>query len=434
MTTPSRTLWVDARAGVAGDMFLAALLDAGAGLDAVRRDVAAVLGGAVSLETGEVNRGTMRATALTVRLVEPDQPHRPWHEVAHLIEAADLPERVRRSALHVFEELAAAEARVHGVAVDDVHFHEVGAWDSIADVVGVCSALDDLDVARVIASEITVGDGHARTAHGSMPVPVPAVLQLLAGSDAVARARPVDLAPERDTVGELATPTGVALLVALGEPGPTGLPAGVVDAVGVGAGRRDDLPWPNIVRVALSPPSRDVATPESAAGRVSARPLEELAANVDDLDPRLWPSVVDALLTAGARDAWLTPIHMKKGRPAFTISALVDPQDASAVRRALFSTTTTFGVRSHAVDRVELDRCHVPVEVALEGRRARIAIKVGSEQGRIVRATPEYEEVVAVAAAWGRSVADVLAAAVAAAAAAGLVPGSDLPGLPGARS
>ncbi len=426
-----RTAWVDARAGVAGDMLLAALLDAGADLDVVRRDVAAVVGGAVTLETQTVTRGAMRATALQVRLVESDLPHRPWREVRRLLHAADLPERVRHHALEAFGALAAAEARVHGVDVEEVHFHEVGAWDSIADIVGVCAALEDLGVGMLFTSEISVGNGYVRAAHGPMPVPVPAVLELLTTHGDVVRAVPLHGPGMQADVGELATPTGVALLVALADGGgPGGMPTDHVGAVGVGAGRRDDLPWPNVVRVVLGvagETSRPPGQPSTWDDVLQERHLEELSANVDDLDPRAWPGVIEALLGAGARDAWLTPIHMKKGRPAVTVTALAEHDTAAAVRRILFETTTTFGVRSQHVRRTELDRTHVPVEVTVAGHTATVAIKLGTAAGQIVRATPEYEEVAAVARACGRPLVEVLAAASAAAHAAGLHPGAPAP-------
>lgn len=477
----TRTAWVDARAGVAGDMLLAALLDAGADLEVVRRDVAAVIGGAVALDVAAVMRGPMRATALRVELVETDQPHRSWREVRRLIEAADLPDGVRQHALLTFEALAQAEARVHGVTVDEVHFHEVGAWDSIADIVGVCAALEDLGVGMLVTSEISVGNGYVRTAHGAMPVPVPAVLELLAvqgdsahslpavhsvqtvhageSGQSIPAVQPVTAvrsntdvrsapavrcapavrsmpavrpAPTAD-VGELATPTGVALLVALADGGASGgMPPQEVGVVGVGAGTRDDLPWPNIVRVVVSPEGATSSRTPAWGDGLPERFLEELSANVDDLDPRAWPTVLDALLAAGARDAWLTPIHMKKGRPAFVVSALADHETAADVRRTLFATTSTFGVRSHHVRRVELDRCHVPVEVTVAGHTATIAIKVGSvthgpSHTEIVRATPEYEEVAAFARSCDRPVAEVLTAATAAAHAAGLRPGEPAP-------
>lgn len=429
-----RTVWIDARAGVAGDMLLAALLDAGASLEVVRRDVAAVVGKAVAIDVSHVMRGPMRATAVEVRLAEADQPHRSWAEIRALLEAAQLPDRVRAHALLAFEALAQAEARVHGVAVDDVHFHEVGAWDSIADIVGVCAALEDLDVGMLFTSEISVGDGFVRTAHGPMPVPVPAVLELLARHGEFARSVPLPAGvaagvvsgDPAGTVGELATPTGVALLVALADGGgPGGLPPGGVGAVGVGAGRRNDLPWPNVVRAVLEPGT--LAREPAWEDDLHVSWLEELSANVDDLDPRAWPSVLETLLAAGARDAWLTPIHMKKGRPAFTVSVLVDHEAGPAVRRSLFATTPTFGVRSHSVRRVELDRTHVPVEVTLADRTAHIRVKVGSANGEIVRATPEYEDVATFAEACGRPLVEALAAANAAAHAAGLRPGERIP-------
>lgn len=446
-----RAAWVDAGVGVAGDMLLAALLDAGADLEVVRRDVEAVLPDTVRLARRSVVRGSMRATAVDVQLVAADQPHRPWAQIRGLLERAELPARVRRRALLAFEALAAAEARVHGVDVDEVHFHEVGSWDSIADVVGVCAALEDLGVEELTTSEIALGDGVVRAAHGRMSVPVPAVLELLAAAGVPAAGAPRAAGdPLAGRLGELATPTGVALLVALAaDAGPRALPSGAVRAVGVGAGTRDDLPWPNVVRVVVSDPaepadqahaadqaeppdraeSMDRAEPTPPAeqqGQVPER-LVRLEANVDDLDPRAWPSVLAGLLDAGALDAWLTPILMKKGRPAHLVAALVRPEHESAVREHLFRATSTFGVRSAVHHRVGLERGWVTLDVTCGDTTGPVRVKVGHRSGEVVRATPEYEDALALAAEAGRPVADALAAAAAAGAAAGLVPGGAWP-------
>src|SRR5665647_836006 len=205
MVTGRYVAWVDASAGVAGDMLLGALLDAGASLAAVQGAVDAVLPGAVRLRTKEVTRAGVRATRLRVDLLEPDSPHRTWMAVRSLVECAPLVEPVRESAMRVFERLAGAEARVHAMAVDEVPFHEVGALDSIADVVGSCAALHDLGIGRLVVSTIALGSGRIRSSHGDVPVPVPAVLELARGWQVCAGGE-----------GELATPTGMALLTALG--------------------------------------------------------------------------------------------------------------------------------------------------------------------------------------------------------------------------
>jgi len=400
MLTGRCVAWVDASAGVAGDMLLGALVDAGACLSAVQGAVDAVLPGAVRLRTEEVTRAGVRATRLRVDLVEPDSPHRTWMAVRSLVEGASLVEPVRESAVRVFERLAGAEARVHAMAVDEVHFHEVGALDSIADVVGSCAALHDLGIGRLVVSTIALGSGRIRSSHGDVPVPVPAVLELARGWQVSAGGE-----------GELATPTGMALLTALGAAsGP--LPTQQVERVGVGAGSKAFPDRANVVRVVVGSDIR-------AEDADNATELV-IEANVDDLDPRLWPTVMAAVLEAGAADAWLTPILMKKGRPAHTLHVLATPERARALQEVIFTHTTTIGIRSTVVAKTALSRTWVDVEL-LGGT---VPIKVAHRGGVIVSATPEFEDVAALAAATGQPVRAVLARASAAATQAGLEPGA----------
>ena len=219
--------WVDATAGVAGDMLLAALVDAGAPLASLQDAVDAVLPESIRLASTLVWRAGLRATKVDVQRAARDQVHRSWRDIQALLEHADLAVQVREQARHVFQRLAEAEARVHGVAADEVRFHEAGGWDSIADVVGVCAALDSLGVASMSCSAVALGSGRAVTAHGDLPVPVPAVLEMSAGWRVLSGGE-----------GELATPTGMALLTALSQES-CDLPAMSVRTVGVGAGTAD---------------------------------------------------------------------------------------------------------------------------------------------------------------------------------------------------
>jgi pyridinium-3,5-bisthiocarboxylic acid mononucleotide nickel chelatase len=400
--------WVDASAGVAGDMLLGALVDAGAPLQEVSRAVEAVLPDTVRLTAGETTRAGLRATKIDVVLLREDQPRREWTQVRALVQGAGLAERVRGRALAVFATLADAEARVHGVDPETVHFHEVGAWDSIADVVGVCAALESLGVEAVSGGPVAVGSGRTRTAHGDVPVPVPAVLELARGWQVVAGGD-----------GELATPTGLALLRTLAA-ACEGVPSMEVSAVGVGAGTRDPAGRANVVRVVVGSPS---------AGRagVTGEPMWVLEANVDDLDPRVWPSVLADLLAAGAADAWLTPILMKKGRPAHTVSVLCSGDSREGLRDRLFHHTTTFGLREHAVERRALVRDWFPVPVA--GGQARVKVSLAAD-GTVVHATPEFEDAKVLAESAGRPVREVLDEVVAASFAAGVVVGAPLPPRP----
>lgn len=371
-------LWIDAGAGVAGDMLLGALVDAGAPLDEVQAAVDAVLPGTVRLTVREVTRAGLRAIKVDVEVLAPDQPHRQWSAIRSLMEGADLAESVRHTAIRVFEVLAAAEASVHGVAVDDVHFHEVGAWDSIADVVGVAAALHLLDVTTVSAGAVALGSGTTRTSHGTVGVPAPATLALATGWEVAAVGE-----------GELATPTGMALVRGLARVC-EGLPPMRVTASGSGAGTKDVEGRANVTRVVLGTPAT------SLTGGVES--LWVLEANVDDLDPRLWPGVLEALLDAGAADAWLTPILMKKGRPAHTLSVLTDDAHRTSLRETVLEQTTTLGVRDHRVDRHALARCWETVTV--RGHEVRIKLSHAPD-GRVVHATPEFEDVRAAAAAAG---------------------------------
>src|SRR5689334_14349604 len=255
-------LWVDASAGIAGDMLLGALLDAGAPLDAVSAAVSAVVPGEVVVRASTVTRAGLRALRADVQSRAESHPHRSWADIRGLLGAAAVPAAIREPALRVFARLAEAEGRVHGVSPDAVRFHEVGSWDAIADIVGVSAALAELRVDRVTAGPVAVGSGRARSTHGDLPVPVPAVLELARGWEVVAGGE-----------GELATPTGMALVRALAdECGP--LPAVAVAAVGVGAGERDVPGRANVVRVVLGAPAPDPAP---------ATAMWLLETNVDDL-------------------------------------------------------------------------------------------------------------------------------------------------------
>ncbi|WP_030253395.1 nickel pincer cofactor biosynthesis protein LarC [Streptomyces violens] len=406
MTDPHRLAWLDVTSGVAGDMLLGALVDAGAAPEAVQQAIDAVVPGAVRLTQAAVTRAGLRATKVGVEPLAEDHPHRTWRSIRVRIEEAGLPAPVADRALAVFGRLAAAEARVHGVPVEEVHFHEVGAWDSIADVVGVCAALHDLGIAHLTASAVALGSGRVRTAHGELPVPVPAVLELAAGWDVVGGG-----------TGELATPTGMALVTALAaECG--ALPRLRAEATGVGAGTKDTPGRPNVVRVVIGTPA------DAASGTDEETTAVVLEANVDDLDPRLWPGVLASLLAAGAADAWLVPILMKKGRPAHTLRVLAPRQRADALRDLVFRETSTIGVRESAVRKTALERTWIRVPVADDEE---VPVKVAHRGGVIVRATPEFEDVAALAAARGQPVVTVLDAAAAAAVANGLVPGAELP-------
>lgn len=465
---PRRLAYIDATAGVAGDMLLAALVDAGADLAGVQRVLDALVPGSVRVTRTVVDRGGQRALKVDVEVLVEDPPHRTWASIRDLLERARgdeaVPGRTIDLALAVFGRLADAEGATHGVPADEVHFHEVGALDSLADVIGACEAWRQLGITEGAASVIAVGSGRIRAAHGDIPVPVPAVARLAVGWPTVAgeilpprghahphshdhgdahthdhshdhphghehtphehpgpvpgsdaelpahmqggphehggRRVPGGVAPG---IGELATPTGVALVRGLAATaGPQ--PAMTLAALGVGAGTKDTPGRPNVVRVLLGETAADAhATPTAAV---------QLEANVDDLDPRLWPGTVDALLDAGALDAWTTPIVMKRGRPATTLHVLARAEDREAIADLVMDRTGTLGVRGHPVERIIRRRAFT--EVTVEGQR--IAVKVAhAPDGAVVRREPEFRDVAAAAAALGVSEREMLGRARAAA-------------------
>jgi pyridinium-3,5-bisthiocarboxylic acid mononucleotide nickel chelatase len=383
----SRVGWLDLGSGVSGDMLLGALVGAGVPL-ATLSAALEPLGLPITLRREDVRRGGLAAVRVHVDVPAGEQPHRTWADVRGLLDR--LPEPLRSSACGVFAALARAEAAVHGVPADDVHFHEVGALDAVADVVGVCAGVAALGLDRLVSSPIALGGGYVRTAHGRLPVPGPAVLALLADAAAPGHGGGAE--------EELATPTGVALVTALASDFgqlPPMRPAGT----GTGAGGRDPADRPNVVRLVVG----------EALAADRPHQVVVLEANVDDLDPRVWPAVLADLLAAGALDAWLTPVLMKKGRPAHVVSALAEPVAVPAVRAALFRETTTLGVRESVVARQVLARRLHIVDVG--GQPVAVKLALGPD-GEVVNAMPEWEDVVRAAGALDRPVKSVLAQAM----------------------
>jgi uncharacterized protein (TIGR00299 family) protein len=382
-------VWIDASAGASGDMLLGALVDSGVPISVIAAAVDAVAPEPVDLAAEQVRRGALAATRCHVSIAD-SVHHRTWTDVRTLLTGAALDEPVRDVALEVFERLAVAEGAVHGISPDDVHFHEVGALDAIADVVGVCAGFVHLGASEVVVSPVAVGSGSVRAAHGTLPVPPPAVARLLTGVPSFA-------GPPGHPSMEMCTPTGAALLATLAT-AYGAQPAMVTRTIGIGAGGRDPEGWSNTLRLLVGDPvaRRDPAPTELV-----------VEANIDDLEGRLIPGALDALLTAGARDAWVTPILMKKGRPAYTLHALTPPAAADAVRRVFFRETSTIGVREHEVVKHALPREMLTVTVGGHP----IAVKAALLDGEVVNLQPEWDDVARAAAALGRPAVDVLAAA-----------------------
>jgi pyridinium-3,5-bisthiocarboxylic acid mononucleotide nickel chelatase len=399
-----RHAWIDASAGVAGDMLLGALIDAGADLGAVQQAVDAVIGDSVRLSCDAVTRAGQHATRLTVEFIARDVSIREWRAIEHLIVTAELPAQVRDRALVSFRRLAAAEAKIHHVPQNQVHFHEVGALDSIADIVGVAAGLHLLQIDSMSCSAIAVGSGRVHSAHGDLGIPVPAVVELA-----------TDWKIFAGGAGELTTPTGMALVSALAERCED-LPLLTLKSSGAGAGSRDTPGRPNVTRVLVG---ERAAQPDADLSEAAVL----IEANVDDLDPRLWPGVLANLITAGAADAWLVPITMKKGRPAHTLTVLARPDHAADLRQAVLTQTSTIGVRETTVRKTALPRGWVDVTVA--GHQ--LPIKIAYRDDTICQVTPEFDDLERAAVEQGLSAIRLLEQATAAAAAAGLVTGAAVP-------
>ncbi|SDT42234.1 nickel pincer cofactor biosynthesis protein LarC [Microlunatus soli] len=399
-----RHAWIDASAGIAGDMLLGALIDAGADLQFIQTCIDAVLPDSIRLRTEPVTRAGIAATKVHVDVLVDDPPHRTWKSISTMLATAEVPEPVRRNATAVFARLAEAEGQVHGVPADDIHFHEVGALDSIADMVGASAALHDLGIVSLSGSRVAVGSGTVRAAHGRMPVPVPAVTRLADGWEILAGGE-----------GELTTPTGMAVLAALCQEC-TDLPAMRISMVGLGAGSKDFTGRANVTRVLIGQRQQTTSDEDSD-------PAVLLEANVDDFDPRLWPGALTALLSAGASDAWLVPILMKKGRPAHTLCVLAHPSAAAGLRDVILEQTSTIGVRQTDYRKFASPRAWTKIDIS----GGAVLIKLAHRDGVIRQATPEFDDVSAVAASLGLPVRTVLAETIAAAHTAGLRPGEPLP-------
>jgi pyridinium-3,5-bisthiocarboxylic acid mononucleotide nickel chelatase len=372
-------IWLNPFSGISGDMLLGALLDLGAPIAAVRAAIAATGMTGWELTAAPVTRAGLRACQARVEVAE----HVPERRAAELLAmaAAARPEAVARLATAAIAALAQAESQIHGVPVDQVHLHELGGVDTVADVVGVAAAVDALQVTGVWSAPVALGSGVAAMAHGRYPVPAPATVALLEGAQ-------VTGAGLTELDGETATPTGAALLRAL-DCQYGALPAARIVATGYGAGSRDTAGRPNVLPALLCEPLPD---PAAGPGPGSEQTLLVLETNVDDVTGELLGALPGLLLADGALDAWLTPVIGKKGRPGHVISALCSAAAADAVESRLLRETGSLGARRYDVRRRGLPRSGSGVVVA--GHLVRI--KVGPH-----RAKPEYEDVAAAARATG---------------------------------
>jgi uncharacterized protein (TIGR00299 family) protein len=380
----SRVAWFNCSAGTAGDMTMAALIDAGADQVRVGEMLAALPVHDYALTFERTQRCGVGCIRALVAVHEHDhEHHRAWKQIDAMLSDADLPERVRTRARSVFAVLAEVEASIHGVAIDAVEFHEVGSTDAIVDIVGACAALEVLGIDRIVAGPVAMGHGLISSEHGSLPNPAPAVVALCARREVPT----VGLDDRR----ELSTPTGVALLVALADEfGP--LPALNMTGVGYGAGAADIATRANVVQVVIGESADTTIDDQGQAVRL-------LEVNVDDATGEVLAHTVSQLLAAGAHDAWITPIIMKKGRPAHTVHVLCDESRAGELASLLVRETGSLGVRASSMRRWPHARNEITVDV--DGHPIRV--KIAEHRVKV-----EFDDAARAATALGLPVREVL--------------------------
>jgi pyridinium-3,5-bisthiocarboxylic acid mononucleotide nickel chelatase len=382
-----RIAYIDCVGGASGDMLLGALVDAGASEDMVRSIPAALHLPDCAVSFERVMRGAL--SALQANVITPkNEDHRHVPELIDIIDRAEVSDRVKHQARSVILRLAEAEARIHHSPIESVHLHEVGGDDALIDIVGVLAALENLQIDRVYVSPVPLARGWAKSMHGALPLPAPATLALLEG---------VPIRYVDDVEKELVTPTGAVLLASIAQEF-GGFPTMTLGRVGMGSGRRE-LPFPNVVRVWLGEaPSRNDG--------LLVETLSLLETNIDDLNPQVYEHVLNRLLTAGALDVTLTPMHMKKNRPATMLSVLCRPQDVDALLLIVLTETTTLGVRRSTIERVSMPRSIETVETRFGSIRVKVA-----RWNDLVRAVSEYEDCRRVAEEHHAPLLEVIAAA-----------------------
>jgi pyridinium-3,5-bisthiocarboxylic acid mononucleotide nickel chelatase len=390
-----RRIYFDCYSGAAGDMLLGALVDVGLSVDELTQALGALQLSGYRLQTERVTRQGVSGTRLWVDTDVAGQHGRHLSDILALVQGSGLPTQVKTQVGSVFGRLAEAEAAVHGVTVDEVHFHEVGAVDSIVDIVGCVWGLYALRVGEVFSSALPLGEGWVETAHGRLPLPAPATLKLLAGANAPTRPLEVGV--------ELVTPTAAALLAELAT---FAQPPLILEAVGYGFGQRE-LAWPNAVRAWLGSPD-SLSEPGATVDHDTVVLLE---CNLDDTTGEALGYAMERLLSAGALDVWFTPIQMKKNRPASKLSVLALPGSAGGLAQLLLQETTTLGVRQTLVNRIKAGRESMPVETEW----GTITVKLKRMHGQPISASPEYEECAALARRSGVPLQEIYALAQAAA-------------------
>ncbi|MFH1371472.1 MAG: nickel pincer cofactor biosynthesis protein LarC [Planctomycetota bacterium] len=363
-----RIAYFDCFSGAAGDMIVGAMLDAGLDLEFLKSQIATLGLDGLEIKVNQAKRAGLRAVQF-VPVIAEQHHHRNLSDITKIIESGKIGEKPKQTAIKIFERLAEAEAAVHGKTTNDIHFHEVGAIDSIVDIVSATIGLDTLGIEKVYCSTLAIGGGCVKMAHGTLPVPAPATAELLKGVPTVGG--PIDK--------ELLTPTGAAILTTVAETfGP--LPEMKIDTIGYGAGTLDCEQFPNVVRLFLGE-----VLDKSAATADSVCLLET---NIDDVSGEMVASAMDKLLGAGALDVFTSAITMKHNRPATKLSVICESSDIGKLEQSIFEAGLTFGIRRQTMQRSKLAREFITVATQFGD----IPVKVGKYAGRVVNAKPEFAD------------------------------------------
>jgi len=362
-----KILYFDCSAGISGDMTLGALLHLGISIDEINTELAKLPIKGFQVNIQKVNKKGVEALKVDVLVTGEDAHHRGLTTIKNIINESTLDDKVKDTAIKIFTKLGEAEAKIHGTAVDKIHFHEVGAIDAIVDIVGVAILLDKLQIDEVYVSSIHTGSGFVTCRHGTIPIPAPATLELLKGIPIYST----------EIKGELTTPTGAAILSTIAK-GFGQIPLMKVDKIGYGAGTRD-LDIPNVLRVSLG------YLEETS---LCCQHQWVLECNIDDMNHEFIDYAMDALFRAGAKDVYLTPIQMKKNRPALKMNVLYDEEIEEEILSIIFTETTSIGIRKYLVEKIMLDR---KIQV-IETSWGNVNVKIAYYRGQVVNAAPEYED------------------------------------------
>ena len=365
--------YLDCSSGISGDMFLAALLDAGLDPHRLLDELKKISLGFYKLRRTRAPRGGIWGTRWEVE-VAGEQPARKLADIEELLGKATLTDGVKEKSLKIFRRLADAEGKIHNQPPGEVHFHEVGAVDAIIDIVGACVGLEALEITELVCSPLNVGGGRTEAAHGTLPVPAPATAELL-------KEIPVY---SSGVEGELVTPTGAAIVSTLSASyGP--FPSMKVERIGYGAGAKEFPGHPNVARIFIGQAVEALKPQPGAAGDELVSIIE---ANLDDMSPQLYGYLVEQALAAGALDVTCSSVQMKKNRPGLVVTILCAPEKSDALAQLVFEQTTTIGLRIYEARRKVLEREHVEVETPY----GKVRIKVAKREGKVVNAAPEYDD------------------------------------------